>query len=420
MKKYFIIAAAALVALTACTKMDFDETATPDIKIGYQVANYMSQTKADGSSFLTELSNMGATTNAFKSSAFIHPNGGTFGAFFNPNPETITWNTTNTEWEPSKDYYWPKSPNSNIDFFSWYDFDGSAVAPTLTYDGSTAPTLVWSDRTVAYKSDILFADIAWHQTANQERNKLDGVKSGVPTLFHHALAQVKFQAKIKEGKDKKQDTKNTDKYTFFEVKLSTVALANVHKNGTLSLTKTYESSRTTTPWTLPDNSIWADASTPAMVATTTDWFTTDAATGAAVLTTSSYAALNDATYMPDGFIAVRPQAVTNDMKLTFTMSITKWYGTEAQYAADSHSGCTNLGTETFPVTDFATNVDDAYTATGLQLNKITGAPAYWAMNKKIIYNVIIDPTTDTILFDPAVVDWETATEHEIEVPKPQA
>lgn len=418
MKKIFVLAAAVLVALTSCTKIE-NVSSTPDVKIGFEVANYMTQTKADGSSFLTELTNMSATTKAFKSSAYIHPYGGTFGAFFNPNPETITWNTTNTEWEPSKDYYWPKSPQSNIDFFSWYDFDGEAANPTLTYDGSTAPTLAWTNRTVAYKSDILFADIAWHQTANLERNKLDGVTSGVPTLFHHALAQVKFQAKIKEGKDKKEDTKNANKYTFFEVKLSTVALANVHKNGTLSLTKTYESSKTTTPWTLPNNSIWADASSPAMVATTTDWFTTDAATGAAVLTTS-YAALNDANYMPDGFIAVRPQAVTDNMKLTFSISITKWYGTEAQYAATNHEGCLNLGTEVFPVTDFATADDDAYTNTGLQLNKITGAPAYWAMNKKIIYNVIIDPTTDTILFDPAVVDWETATEHEIEVPKPQA
>ncbi|MBO4657729.1 MAG: hypothetical protein J5639_08160 [Bacteroidales bacterium] len=417
MKKCFILAAAALVAFTACTKMELDETSTPDVKIGFQVANYMSQTKADGSSFLAELTAMGATANAFKSSAFIHPYGSTFGPFFNPNPETITWNTSNTEWEPGKDYYWPKSPNSNIDFFSWYVFEGSD--PTLTYASEGAnPTLAWTDRTVAYKSDILFANIAWHQTANQKRNQLDEASGGVPTLFHHALAQVKFQAKIKEEKDKKADTKNSGKYTFFEVKLNNVAVSNVHKNGTLSLTATYQSTKTTTEWTLPANNIWADATTPVYVNTTTDWFTVAAATNTDPLTTT-LVALNAATYMPDGFIAVRPQAVTDDMKLTFTMSITKWYGTEAQYAADGHDGCTNLGTEVFPVTDFATEAtDDAYTDAGLQLNKITSAPAYWAMNQKIIYNIIIDPTTDTILFDPAVVDWDAATSYDVEVPKP--
>ena len=417
MKKYFILAAAALVALTACTKMELDETATPDVKIGFEVANYMSQTKADGSSFLTELTNMGATTKAFKSSAFIHPNGSSFGNFFNPNPETITWNTTSTEWEPSKDYYWPKSPSSNIDFFSWYDFDGTATDPTLTYDGSTAPTLAWTNRTVEYKSDILFADIAWHQTANQARNQLDGVASGVPTLFHHALAQVKFQAKIKEEKDKKADSKNSGYYTFFEVKLSAFTLPQVHKNGTLSLTKTYESSKTTTAWTVPSPAIWANATSATLVNTPNDWFTTAAATGSEVLTTAAYSALNATNYMPDGFIAVRPQAVTNDMKLTFTISITKWYGTQTQFNAEGHSGCTNLGTEVFPVTDFATTADDAYTANGLQLNKIANAPANWEMNKRIIYNIIIDPTTDTILFDPAVVDWDTAN-YDVEVPKP--
>ena len=46
MKKYLIIAAAALTALTACSKVDTEST-TPDIKIGYQVANYATQTKAE-------------------------------------------------------------------------------------------------------------------------------------------------------------------------------------------------------------------------------------------------------------------------------------------------------------------------------------------------------------------------------------
>lgn len=416
MKKYFTLAAAALVVLASCTKID-NVSSTPDVKIGYEVASYLTQTKAGETSFLTELSNMGAATQAFKSSAFIHPNGGTFGAFFNPNPETITWNATAKEWAPSKDYYWPKSPNSNIDFFSWYDFSATAAAPALTYNGSSDPTLVWANRTVDYKSDILFADIAWHQTANLETYKLDGVTKGVPTLFHHALAQVKFQAKIKDNCDKKADSKNTDMYTFFEVKLNNVALANVHKNGTLSLTAAYQDSKNVTAWTVPTNEVWADATTPAYIETTTDWFTKDEATAAAALTTT-LAALNADTYMPDGFIAVRPQQVADAMKLNFNISITKWYGTEAQYAADGHAGCTNLGTETFPVSDFATTDDtDAYTADGLQINKVTGAPAYWAMNKRIIYNIIIDPTTDTILFDPAVVDWVTDTAYEIPVPK---
>ena len=56
MKKLFIIAAAALVASVACSKVD--TVATPDQEIGFQVASYLSQTKSGHTghtSFVDEL-----------------------------------------------------------------------------------------------------------------------------------------------------------------------------------------------------------------------------------------------------------------------------------------------------------------------------------------------------------------------------
>ena len=52
MKKYFILAAAAIVAMAACSKMENDYTSVPDKKISFEVASYLAQTKAAGDGLL--------------------------------------------------------------------------------------------------------------------------------------------------------------------------------------------------------------------------------------------------------------------------------------------------------------------------------------------------------------------------------
>ncbi len=418
MKKYLILAAAAIVAMAACSKVETDYSSMPDVKVGYQVASYAAQTKADPTehSFLTELSELGVTSGqSFKSVAYINADNGNGGTtlqtFYATSPETISWDATNTQWAPSHDYYWPKSPNSDLDFFSWYDFDGSAANPTLSYDGTDA-TMTWANRTVALKSNILFADVAFHQTKNKKNNPaygFDSVSEGVPTLFHHALAQVRFRAKIKDNCDKKEDSKNSGKYTFWEVKLSGVKIADnkVHKNGTLTLTVADpDAGQNLTPvaW---DSAAWGSASSPAYAATATEWFTTDYATGTKALDTDLHN-LTVTGQMPNDFIAVRPQTVGDDMTLGFKMTITTKYGTALASA-------TTLNTEVIDVTSYAGTAP--YTAAGIQLNAMTGAPATWAMNHKITYDIIIDPSTSTILYDPAVENWATEQQASVNVPK---
>ena len=91
MKKYFIIAVAALVASAACTKVEtFDNT--PGKKISFQVGNYAAQTKASVS-FKDE-------SESFKTRAFLHAegvdlnadysvNGTSYQEFFGASGETI-------------------------------------------------------------------------------------------------------------------------------------------------------------------------------------------------------------------------------------------------------------------------------------------------------------------------------------------
>ncbi|MBR3500874.1 MAG: hypothetical protein IKO04_05685 [Bacteroidales bacterium] len=117
MKKILFVAALALVASAACTKTELSDTATPDVEIGFQVASYLDQTKADDShghsSFISELAELGITSNQnFKSQAFIlaAQADGTVAnpaAFFSAgtnNVETVKWDGTNKVWKPEHTY----------------------------------------------------------------------------------------------------------------------------------------------------------------------------------------------------------------------------------------------------------------------------------------------------------------------------
>lgn len=437
MKKYFFIAAAALVASVACSKVETE--ATPDVEIGYQVATFLNQTKADShghTSFIDELAELGITSNqSFKSAAYIHAaqSDGTVAApaeFFvagTDNVETINYDGSSS-WKPAHPYYWPKSPKSSLTFFSWFDFDTTQDDPTVTYttDGGTA-TLAWSDRTVALKDNVMYADAAYHYKKNangDENHKLNGVTEGVPTLFHHALAKVRFT--IAQNPMKKQDGA-TSNYTFWEVTVDNVALSSgsIKNNGKFSLTETSKTTAATQgTWTLPTNNIWAAPTATQTYLTanlgnaTGDIFDTDVAKGAAVLTNTAVELTGD-NFMDDTYFTVMPQDIANGVTLTFKYTIKTYYGTENQFAATNHEGCSLISTETINVND----LPDAgylapYTATGIQLNAITGAWARWQMNHRYVYNIIINPETDMILYDPAVEDW--ATEDTVDQTVPEA
>lgn len=432
MKKLFIIAAAALVASVACSKVETAET-TPDVEIGFQVASYLSQTKAGETSFVSELSELGITSNQyFKSAAYIHAaqSDGSVAApakFFIADPsnvETINFDGTKT-WKPAHPYYWPKSPKSSISFFSWYDF-GDQVTPTITYttDGGAA-TLAWADRTVALKDNVMYADAAYHykQNNNGAQNYKIDANEGVPTLFRHALAKVRFT--VKQNPMKVQDG-TTDNYTFWEVKLTDVALASgtIKNNGQFSLTQTSATAATSqVAWTKPTNEIWAaPAGTQTYLTANLDnaaggIFDTEVAKGNVKLSDTAVE-LTGTNFMADTYFAVMPQAVADNVTLTFKYEIKTYYGTEAQFAAADHAGCSLISTETVNVNDLAAAGYGApYVTNGIQLNAIGASPiTKWQMNHRYVYNIIINPQTSQILYDPAVEAWENETGVEQTVP----
>ena len=431
MKKYFFFAAAALVALAACSKVETDIQATPDVKIGYQGATYLNQTKADShghTSFIDELTELGVTTKTFKSKAYIHAaqaNGSAAAPapFFNAADngiETISYTAAAGEnpatWEPGHTYYWPKASGSSLSFFSWYDFSGANPAISYTTDGGAA-SLTWTDRTVALKDNVLYADAAYHYKSNTSpaTHGLDGVTSGVPTLFHHALAKVRFT--VKASQVEKADPKNSGYKTFWKVTLSEVALSSgtIKSNGTLALNQTSSADPTTVVgWTKPTNEVWAGPTGTQTYLTANlgnadgDIFDTDVAQGNEALTTIAVALSGD-NFMDDTYFTVLPQDVANGVTLTFKYTI------ETRYGNDTFDTATPVSTEVVNVTELAGTAP--YTATGIQLNAIGTTPiARWQMNHRYVYNIIINPETTTILYDPAVEDWAAETSVEQTVP----
>lgn len=353
MKKYLMMSAAVVAVLSmSCSKI---EDTSVEQEIGFAVASYVPQTKADELSIITV-----DGVRAFKCKAFLHSNGATDGTnYFGVDGETITYNGSNA-WTPSHPYYWPKHPDSYINFVSWYDKNGTPGTVTET-------AMIWENRTIAADDNIMFADEAWRFKGNAKTYQKDGVNAGVPTLFHHALAKVKIQFNASPLKDP-ADSKST-----FEVTLQKVTLKSVHKQGTLSLHNSAPSPSTTQQkaWT-PD-------------ATNYFWSATDTASDTEIV--------NSNTALTADFNAlfaqqsVLPQQVTDDMVLDIKYAITIKY-----------NGATMLAETDIPAS--------------IQMNTLKNgsgvAIADWLPNKIYTYSITINPLTDQILIDPAIdADWAT-------------
>jgi len=350
MKKYLIISAAAVAVFSmSCSKI---EDTSAEQEIGFAVASYVPQTKADELSIITV-----DGVRAFKCKAFLHSNGADAGTnYFGDNGETITYNGSNA-WTPSHPYYWPKHPQSYINFVSWYDKNGTPGTVTET-------SMVWENRTIAADDNIMFADEAWRFKNNDSAvYKKDGVTAGVPTLFHHALAKVKIQFNASPLEDGNNTT--------FEVKLQTVSLKSVHKQGTLSLSNSDPTATGQKAWTPATSTYY--------------WNATDTASDIEIVTSN--------TALTTGFQAlfaqqsVLPQEVTNDMVLDIKYAITIKY-----------NGATILAETDIPAS--------------IQMNTLENtshvAIGQWLPNKIYTYSITINPITDQILIDPAIdADWAT-------------
>ena len=357
MKKLSYIALVALAALTACSKVEMDSYA-PARKVTFQAAAYVPQTKANAS--------LWGEFTSFSAKAFLHAEGyesetQDFFKTANNYIETITpyqsdgsaaASEANTAyWGPSHDYYWPKSSKSYLNFIAW---NGAAPAT------ATEESLEWTYYTnheVGIADKLLYADEAWHynaNTANGTQYDDDNVTSGVPMLFHHALAQLCFKAvKNYAGSDK-------------TVKITNFSLSGIYNHGSLALSNTDPGTASTTnEWTLPTGKVWAIS-------------------GSKISLPSSFPSGG---VIPDAdgedLIAMQtvlPQTVTSDMVITLNYQITTTIGSE-WYSIETVSVSKNL-------------------------SEITDVNS-WKMGYQITYTITFDLSANTIKINPTVENWNT-------------
>ena len=399
MKKYFIIAVAAIAAMAACSKVENIDA--PAQKVTFQAVPYTTATKSGEVSVFGDFKN-------FQSRAFLHAVGvdlntdgsfkdtKTYQEFFGATGETIspyddsnaiianpTKETSNVSyWAPSHEYYWPKHEKSFVNFVGWYGTDGTnAVNPDIAYayDGTAGKwtatmTWTWANTTVGENgANLLYADMAWRYNSNPAAqyglNGLStGYNKGVPMLFHHALAQINVKAYAAAATAESGEPANTaltagsgtvtDNNATWTIVLDNVKITPVNKAGTLELTNADPASKTTQAWT-------------------GDWAATDTA-GDLEAADFTVQKVTKAT-AEDVFAAtcVLPQTIGATVVLSFDLDITTDYGDEENH-------------EIIPIS--------------IKLNDM-GTTA-WEKNTKYTYYLQINPSQKRVRFDPALeADW---------------
>jgi len=354
MKKYIIIALAALAASVACSKV---ETAGLQKEVTFEVANRALATKA----------NVKYDNGNFGTYSWFTAASGSDHADFMTN-ETVglvgsVWKTTvNT-------FYWPKT--GNIDFISYSPFNGTNATAdsnpevhqtTITY---TAITVDDVDYMYADKVTVLTSQGA---TKDDVKDGVDSGYKGVPTVFHHALAKVSFQIKANFLEWGTAPNKTTWKLTVEDLKIG-----GLYTKGDLHLTWNG------TEWAPQDaNMIWENPSEK----------TSDQDLADNLILTTDYqnlAALSNPFVLPQALEA-GIQKVTLKVKIETTL-------------ANGNNIVENYE-NTF---DLAAISDLDY----LQMNK----NIVYKIQIKPTANVSTpdSPEDVTITYDPAVEDWDTVT-----------
>lgn len=183
MKKNLFIAAAACVALAACTKNEV-KPVEMDQEITFQTIN----TKA-ASAFSTDhkfyswayilASDQNWTNNSASSKPYI--------------TNSLIEYSSNAWKNSTTSYYWPKE--AGLTFFAWSDATNDPkVTSPATVDCSNDGGIKFDnfDTSVDKNKDLLVAKIAANQTYNSSTTSWS---AGVPTVFYHVLSAMELTAK---------------------------------------------------------------------------------------------------------------------------------------------------------------------------------------------------------------------------------
>ena len=346
MKKWFDIAVLGiLVSLAACTKVE--NTSAPE-SIRYAVGSYAVSTKASEYRAYESLNN-------FQSKAFIHSEGAAEGSvFFN---SAITWD--GATWSPDRDYYWPKHPQSYINFVSWYANDGSAdIVPNTV----TETSFEISNRTVGANDRILVADEAWRQSANSTTY----FTPGVPTLFRHVLSRVKVNMKATTLEDPEISG------VTYEITLQSAKFKGIFQRGSMSLLNSPLADTGTRQWYSSESPTYLWKTAAGSNADDIQFVNSDIP-----IDTDYSAILAERSFIP--------QVIGNAIKMELLYSVTT-----------KSNGVTTATENDIPATIIMNTIK----------NTADVAIDKWTPNKIYTYNIAINPVGKEILLNPTVeAEW---------------
>ena len=201
MKKYFFLAAAAVLALAACTKNVIDDSQREAINFS-AVAGKTTKAPLTGTTYGTDAPIFGMYAYALASaeSGAWTANSTVLSPYMNN--VQIKYNTDDKIWEPYDGsafvtYYWPLSGSLTFVGYSPHMASGVSYATntkTLTFTDFTQP----ADTTA--QKDLMYAITNPDLHANQSTYTPGGGSlTGVNVQFHHALSQVRFAIKKASG-----------------------------------------------------------------------------------------------------------------------------------------------------------------------------------------------------------------------------
>ena len=391
MKKYFIIAIAACVALAACTKNEVKPVGM-DQEITFETAVYKASSKALISTPTYP------TTASFGTVAYRESSGTP--KYFGP--EEVKYNSTQYYWSTATAYYWPVNDKLTFMSYSPYKYQETAYMATPVNVTESYNSIKFADYNVQdhQDTDLMVADIKKAQKANT--TQVGGTwQKGVPTIFHHKLSQIvaiNFQTVDTQAPNTKHDYANghtgesgseyeAGDQQFF---LNEVSLCKTCFTGSYEYTYDDATSAVT-------KDAWTKGST---LVDKTLWFTEPAAYPNAAgkfvggeihpQRTKNTGALADNNYiliLPQEFDTYAPgdESTVPHLYIKYTV--------RTYYAADGFSDET---IETVvPLYDIHSTTDHT-----------------WAMNKKITYTFNL--TKQRIYWDPQGVDWDSES-HTVEI-----
>ena len=401
MKKYFIFAAAAVVAMAACSKVETDDTVVSSKKIGFEVANYASQTKAN-----VALTNDEDGLYQFHTYAYQFPKQGDAVEFMNT--DIFAWDATPAKvssgdgsdiktWSAENDYYWPKTG-----YINFYSYAGTqSPVESVSADKKTV-TLTYTDKTIAEDDNILVADAALRFNSNQSTYQVDGsessahVTTGVPTLFRHMLAKLYMDVKI-QIPDAKKSTN-----TIWKVQV----LDGIDFDGDSSVADGEKSLIIpVNKGTLTLTNVDTLAANAALNTTTQAWARTQ--TGADVVSGWKPGNTNENIQLHQGTVLTLPVNATESTAVeellawrTVMPQLTDNVALQLVYKVQAFHGDT-MFMEEIRTVGVVLNGDNA-----ADIHDLTGSIAQWESNKKITYHIIIDPVSEKVTFDPAVETYD--------------